>query len=66
MACSTIEHLHRWRVDDSVWHGGDFSVFSGCKQLAQAAGIELMKPRLTDRQQHWVSQVNADETAKLL
>ena len=50
-------------MDDNVWHGGDFSVFSGCEQLAQAAGIELMKPRLTGRQQHRVSQVNADETA---
>ena len=60
MACSIIEHLQRWHVDDSVWHG-DFSVFSGCEQLAQAA--ELMKPRLTGRQQHRVSQVNADEIA---
>ena len=48
-------------MDDSVWHVGDFSVFSGCEQLAQAA--ELMKPRLTSRQQHRVSQVKADETA---
>ena len=32
-------------------------------QLAQAAGIELMKPRLTGRQQHRFSQGNADETA---
>ena len=67
MACSIIEHLQRWRVDDSVWHVDDFSVFSGCEQLAQAAGIELMKPRLTGRrtgrQQHHFSQVNADETA---
>ena len=63
MACSIIEHLQIWRVDYSIWHGGDFSVFSGCEQLAQAAGIELMKPGLTDRQQHRVSQVNADETA---
>ena len=31
--------------------------------MAQAAGIEMMKSRLTGRQQHRVSQVNADETA---
>ena len=31
--------------------------------MAQAAGIESMKPRLTSRQQHRVLQVNADETA---
>ena len=30
--------------------------------MAQAAGIESMKPRLTSRQQHRVLQVNADET----
>ena len=64
MACSIIEHLERWRVDDSVWHDGNFSVFSGCEQLAQAAELaELRKPRLTGRQEHRVSQVNADETA---
>ena len=39
MACSIIEHLQRRRVDDSVWHGGDFSVLSGCEQLAQAAEL---------------------------
>ena len=48
----------------AVWHGGDFSVLSGCEQLEQAAGIDLMKPRLTGRQQHCVSQVNADETVR--
>ena len=63
IACSIIEHLQRWRVNDSVWHGGDFSLFSGCEQLARSAGIELMKQRLTGRQQHRVSQVNADATA---
>ena len=31
MACSIIEHLQIWRVDDSVCHGGDFSIFSGCE-----------------------------------
>ena len=62
-AFSIIEYLQRWRVDDNVWHGSDFSVFSECEQLAQTAGIELMKPGLTGRQQRQVSQVNADETA---
>ena len=39
MVCSITEHLQRWRVDDSVWYGSDLSVFCGCEQLAQEAGI---------------------------
>ena len=59
MACTIIDHLQRCCVDDSIWH----SVISGCEELARASGIELIKPRLTGRQQHRVLQVNADETA---
>src|SRR5258706_10895150 len=41
---------------------GEYSVFAQAVTFANIIGIQLVKPRVTSRQLHRVSQANPDET----
>jgi hypothetical protein len=62
MAKSVIKRLQEWRLDDGAWHGAEFSVFARAATLADIAGVQLVKPRVTGRQLHRMSQADSDET----
>ena len=55
MAERVIKRLQDWRLDDGAWHGAEFSVFAQAAILADIAGVQVVKPRLTGRQLHRVS-----------
>ena len=44
------KRLNKWRVDDSAWVGGEFSVFAQAEMFADIASVHLIKPaQLVDR-----------------
>ena len=46
---------------DGAWHGAEFSVVAQAAILADIARVQLVKPHITGRQLHRVSQADSDE-----
>ena len=63
MMTSVLNRLNTWRLDDSAWNGGAFSVLLQAEQLATTAGVKLERKRVTvGRQQHRTSLAHPDES----